>query len=44
MQTSELLSHRLQQDLPAKHIDELKKALDKKDFASFATLTMRESN
>lgn len=44
METSELLNLRLSNDLPGRHILELKEALVKKDFENFAKLTMKESN
>ena len=42
--TSDLLKLRLENDLPGKHIVELKQALKDKDFNAFSTITMRESN
>lgn len=44
MQTSELLKLRLENNLPLKHIDQLKRALSEMDFHTFAEVTMRESN
>mmetsp|Transcript_8498 Transcript_8498/g.14294 ORF Transcript_8498/g.14294 Transcript_8498/m.14294 type:complete len:148 (-) Transcript_8498:37-480(-) len=45
METSELMREgRLGQNLPQKHIDELKTHLNQKDFHSFAKVVMRESN
>ena len=44
LETSELLKLRLEDDLPQKHIAELKKAFEEKDFNTFARVTMRESN
>ena len=43
-ENSELLAQRLAQDLPGKHITEMKHALSEKDFHRFAEITMRESN
>lgn len=44
METSELLKLRLQNELPEKHIGQLKKSLQEKDFNTFAEIVMRESN
>ena len=44
LKTSELLKHRLENDLPAKHIVELKTAFREKDFNTFSRVTMQESN
>jgi len=43
--TSELMKHgRLAPDLASKHIKELIEALNKRDFAAFAEITIKESN
>ena len=44
LETSELLKLRLENDLPSKHITELKKALQDKDFNTFSKVTIQESN
>jgi diphosphomevalonate decarboxylase len=44
MQTSELLKLRLENNLPLKHIDQLKQSLSEMDFHTFAEVTIRESN
>ena len=44
MKTSELLKLRLANDLPGKHISQLKTALEQCDFASFCEIAMREAN
>ena len=44
LQTSEMLRLRLENDLPGKHITQMKAAMVAKDFHSFSEVTMRESN
>jgi diphosphomevalonate decarboxylase len=44
LKTSEMLRLRLENDLPGKHIMQLKTAMEEKDFHTFSEVTMRESN
>ena len=44
LQTSEMLRLRLDNHLPAKHIAQLKQAMEQRDFHTFSEVTMRESN
>ena len=44
METSELLKLRLENELPQKHISQVKESLIQKDFHKFAEVVMRESN
>ena len=43
-ENSELLKLRLENDLPGKHITELKQAFRDKDFDKFSKITIQESN
>jgi len=44
METSELLKLRLENQLPEKHIGQIKDSLIQKDFHKFSEVVMRESN
>ena len=44
LETSELMAARIKENLPEKHIDELIKAIEEKNFTEFVRIVIKESN